>query len=155
MFNTFCSKVYQKMRERSGLTQEQLGDGMGATRHGIRRFETGETMPDAAQERRMMEVTNCSKLAFVEMVCEELGELIGAPVGIKTDHGSYEPTSLLTQAYSLLQQPDNGISPGPAWALDRKVIGTRLLGLAFQINNAELEELTEGCREEAERKEKS
>lgn len=148
MFNDICPDVFQQLRERTELSQEEFGRAVGATRFTVSKYETGRAQPDKAQEMKLLEVAKCSKEEFVELVCRRLSELIGKPVGIRQNHDGYEPTSALARAYALLRENASRIPAAMVRALNNKINTTRLLGLAFERNNADLEELTHDCEEE-------
>ena len=40
------------VRKAAGLTQEQLGELLGVTRQAVSKWESGQTVPDAADHRR-------------------------------------------------------------------------------------------------------
>ena len=150
MFNLIGPKIYRKLRERSGLTQGELGKRLGGTRHTIRNFESGKTRPDAAQESRLLEITKCSRLEFVHLACEELGELVDTPVGLLANHVSYEPTTLLTRVNNVLLAGNGRLSPARVRRVHRKSRAVRMLSLLFDDENADLEEDLQECRAEIE-----
>ncbi len=150
MFSLICPRVYQKLRERKGLTQSELGKRIGGNRHTIRHFESGKTRPDAAQESRLLEATDCSRLEFAQLVCEELGKLIETPVGVLTHPGAYEPTTLLSRANSLLRQANGRLPAAKARRINRGVTRIQMMSLVFDYDNAELEELLQSCRQDLE-----
>lgn len=148
MMNEIAPKLYQKMRERAGLTQTELGEAMGATRYTVSHFENGRTQLDKAQEQRLFQITQCTKIELVEMLCSVLSEWIGKPVGIRESYGAYEPTSALSRAFELLRENVTRLPAALLRALNNKINLTRLIGLAFERNNADLLELVQDCREE-------
>ena len=152
MFNVICPKVYQNLRERTQLSQSQFGDVVGARRQTVSKIEAGKAHPHKAQEMRIIEVAKCTKEEFVELVCQQLSELIDRPVGIRNSLRGYEPSTALARAYALLQIPAMSRATG-SWAagmvraLNNKINTTRLMGLAFERNNADLVELTQDFHE--------
>ncbi len=152
MFNTICPKVYAEMRKRAGLSQAELAEAVGIQRPTVSNFELGRSKPTAEQERRIMEATKCSMLEFTQITGDELGELVGAPVGVKEKDGMYEPTSLLTRAEWLLREGAGEISGRRLYRLQRKTTSVRLMAQVFHNENTDLEEQMRDCREELERR---
>ena len=146
MFSTISPRVYQKLRERRGLSQGQLGKAMGGSRHLIRNFESGKSRPDATQEERMMKILGCSALEFAELAFEEFGELLGTPVGLRDNHGGYEPTSLLRSGYRVLRRAAS-FPADLVRAVDRRMKEIRLQALLFEMKNTDLRELIRACDE--------
>ncbi len=147
MFNAICPKVYQRLRERTGLSQAQFGNAVGATRQTIGKFEAGVAWPNEMQEKRILQVADCSKEEFAELVCEQLSKQVEKPVGIRESHGGYEPSTALARAYAVLRRPAARLPAGMVRALNNKINTTRLLSLAYERNNADLLELTQDCHE--------
>ncbi len=151
MFSIICPKVYRRLRERTDMSQDKYGKEIGASRNTVYNFETGKSRPDAAQEARMLEVSGCSKLEFVEISCSEHSPLIGMPVGIRRSQGGYEPVFTLDDADMVLRQRSFEMRPEVFQALDRKSKIIRLMGLIFDFNYTDLEELVRACHAEIER----
>ncbi len=147
MFSTICPNVYRSLRERTKMSQGRYGKAVGASRNTIHNFETGKSRPDAAQEARMLEVSKCSKLEFVEIACAELGSLIGMPVGIHRDQG-LKPIFTINEADIVLRQRSRGGPSDLARALNRKLTITQMMGLVFDFHNNDLEELIHSCQKE-------
>ncbi len=147
MFNVICPKVYQNLRQRSELSQSQFGDAVGARRQTVSKIEAGRTRPHKEQEMRILEVAKCTNEEFVELVCEQLSKLIDKPVGIRDSPSGYEPSTALAKAYAVLQKPAVRIPAAMVRALNNKINTTRLMGLAFERNNADLVELTQDFHE--------
>ncbi len=147
MFNTIYPNVYRILRKRTGLSQDDFGEALGATRYTVSKFETGRLFPDENQERRILELANCSQIDFVELVSEQLSQLIEKPVGLLKDHGAYEPTTALAKANDLLGKSSLKIQPVMARALQKRIRTTRALSFVFELNYEELVELTEYCHE--------
>ena len=144
MFNVICPKIFKQLRSRTDLTQSELGDAMGGTRHSVANFESGKTFPNAAQEKKLLQVTQTSKEQFVELVCAVLSELIGRPVGIKDSYGGYEPTTALARARILSQQQARKI-PGSMLRLLRSRI--REIGMLTVLLDHHTDELLDLLRE--------
>ena len=155
MFNTICPKVYAEMRTRAGLSQEELAKAVGVRRHTVSNFELGRSKPTAEQERKIMKATKCSLLEFAQIACEELGELVKAPIGVREKDGLYEPISLLTRGEWLLREADGEISPRKTHGLQRKITTVRLMAMVFDQENTDLEEHIRDCRDELEKKKKN
>ena len=49
---TLAEKIYQA-RKRAGLSQEALADALGVTRQAVSKWETGKSVPDTENIRRM------------------------------------------------------------------------------------------------------
>ena len=66
-FGTFCSKlsnlfldVFLKLRKKSGLSQEQLGEKVNVTRQTISNWELNETTPNPEQLKLLSKALNVS-----------------------------------------------------------------------------------------------
>ncbi len=67
MFNTICPNVYKTLRKRTGLSQDEFGEALGASRYAVSKFEFGRAQPDPEQERLILELPSCSQIEFVEL----------------------------------------------------------------------------------------
>ncbi len=155
MFNALVAKVYRKLRERAGLTQEELADELGISRYTVNKVESGRARLDEEQELRLLELAQCTKEECVEMLCEELSEYLDKRVGIDSDHRAYEPSTALAMAYTLLREQGTDLPSDMRRTLNNRINTTQLMGYAYDKNNADLVELTQDFREALKRKRRS
>ena len=147
MFNALYPKVYRLLRERAGLTQEELSDELGLSRYSVVKVESGQAMLSEDQERRLLELARCTKEEFGEMLCQELSEYLDKRVGIDNSHGAYEPTTALAMAYALLREHGTSLPSHMRRTLNNRISTTQLMSYTYDKNNADLVELTQDCRE--------
>ena len=152
MFNAIYPKVYQRLRERAGLTQAELATLLGMSRCTVINVECGRSQLDENQECRLVEIAQCTKEELGELLCQQLSAFLEKPIGIQADHGAYQPSTALARAHALLREHESEIPTAMRRALNNRINTTQLLGLAFDKNNADLVELTQDCREQLNRK---
>ncbi len=145
MFNAICPAVYQQLRNRTGMTQADLGTALGVSRMTVMRFESGRAQLEEQQELKFLDLAKCTHEEFAELVCEQLTKLIDRRVGIYEGEEAYQPTIALRKAGVLLKKHGTEISPALARALSNNIDTTQLMGLAFERNRAGLVELTRDC----------
>jgi len=73
-------------RQRAGLTQQQLAEGLNVSRTAVTMWETGQSWPSAALLPRIADVLLCS---IDELYCDHITEEEGCPCittsGISTE----------------------------------------------------------------------
>ncbi len=148
MINALQANAHKRLRRRAGLTQEELGDALGISRHTVRRVEAGSAQLSREQETILLELARCTREECGEVLCQELSELLERRVGILGGDGAYQPSTALATAFALLREHDADIPAAMRRALHNRIGTTQLLGLAFERNNADLVELIEDCRGE-------
>ena len=52
--------IFRKIREQSGLTQQQMADKLGVSRSAIGMYENGERLPSDEVKKRIAEYHKCS-----------------------------------------------------------------------------------------------
>ncbi len=147
MFNALYPKVYRQLRERAGLTQEELADELGISRFTVNKVESGRAHLTAQQEQTLLELAQCTKEEAGELMCEALSEYLDKKVGIQNDHGAYEPSTALAMAYAVLREFLEELPADMRRTLNSRINTTQLLGYAFDKNNADLVELVHDYRE--------
>ena len=145
MFNEISPRVYSTLRRRACLSQDQLGSLLNISRSKVIKVEAGRAQLDAECERKLMEVAGCSREEFAELACRQLSEVLQKQVRIRCDAGSYEPSTALARARQMLRDHALRIPAAMVRALNNRINSTQLLGLAFERNNADLEELARDC----------
>jgi len=153
MFNEISPAVYSRLRERAGLTQAQLSSILGLSRATVINVELGRSQLHPDDERRLIELADCSREEFAELACQQLSVFLKKQVCIRQEAEIYEPTTALGRARKTVS--DHGLSLPTTLmrALNSRIHSTQLLGLAFERNNADLEELARDCLEEVTEKE--
>ena len=63
---TLAEKIYQA-RKKAGLSQEALADALGVTRQAVSKWETGKSVPDTENLRRMAQVLAVSALSLIHI----------------------------------------------------------------------------------------
>ncbi len=147
MFNALYSKVYRLLRQRAGLTQEELGDELGISRYTVGKVEAGVARLKPEQEARLLELARCSKEESGELLCQALSEYLQKSVGIDDNHDAYEPATALAMAFALLHERGTGLSSSMKLTLERRIRTTKLLGVTCDQNNADLLGLVQDYRE--------
>lgn len=90
---TLAEKIYQA-RKKAGLSQEALADALGVTRQAVSKWETGKSVPDTENLRRMAQVLAVSADFF-------LGEAL-APENIPGDPATLDAIDRVSQRMGLL-----------------------------------------------------
>lgn len=90
---TLAEKIYQA-RKRAGLSQEALADALGVTRQAVSKWETGKSVPDTENLRRMAQVLAVSADYF-------LGEA-PAPENVSGDSATLDAIDRVSQRMGLL-----------------------------------------------------
>ncbi len=151
MLNKIQPALCIRLRRHSKLTRKQFAVQLGVNRDTLRNYETGKTRPDPETEQRMLEISRCSDLELVEMLCEILSDELGMRVAIIDGEG-YRPATTLARAERVRWHYEGELSDVQRQALDHKLHGARLNRLLYEWHNAELDEYTAGCRAEAEQR---
>ncbi len=147
MFNTLYPKVYRLLRERAGLTQEELGEELGISRYTVSKVEAGKARLTEDQEKTLLEIAECTREEAGELLCQALSEYLKKKVGIQNDQDVYEPTTTLAMASALLREHGANLPAIMRRTLSNWIDNIRLLGHTFDQNNADLVELIHDCRE--------
>lgn len=147
MFNTLYAKVCKQLRQRTGLTQEELGDEIGVCRSTVHKVEKARTRLSPDQEHKLFELALSTKEEFGEMLCKILSEMLGKRVEIDDDQDGYRPTTALAMAGTLLREHGASLPADKRRRLNRRITTTKLLSVTYEENNADLVELTEDYRE--------
>ena len=150
MFNTLYPRFYKLLRERAGLTQEELAEALKISRSKMNKVESGLSRLDPDEEARLLELSGCNREESAELLCKVLSEHLDKKVGIDNQPGAYEPTTALSLAYELLRERGEELPPVMRRMLNLRIKSTELLGVTYDQNNAELIEMTRDCREELE-----
>lgn len=90
---TLAEKIYQA-RKKAGLSQEALADALGVTRQAVSKWETGKSVPDTENLRRMAQVLAVSADYF-------LGEA-PAPENVSGDPATLDAIDRVSQRMGLL-----------------------------------------------------
>ena len=146
MFNALYPNVYKRLRERAGLTQEELGNVLGVSRYTVNKVEAGRARLGEDQERKLFELAKCCKAEFGALICRELSDYLGKKIGSQNGHATYEPSAALQMAFALLDEHDSTMSDAMRRSLHNRINTTQLMGLAYDKNNAELVEYARDCR---------
>ncbi len=113
MMHLLLSDVYRALRDRAGLSQEQLAEDSGCARRTIQRVELGESAPSPAQATAIAAATGCSDLLLAELLCKAMTGRLGQRVAILPKSG-YEPGTPLGEAAELLHQ-NQSTMPRDQW----------------------------------------
>ncbi len=66
------------LRRRAGYTQESLAEALDVSRQAVGKWESGQTMPEAATLLTLADLLNCT---LDQLMREELSEMASAPMG--------------------------------------------------------------------------
>ncbi len=98
MLNNIQPALYIRLRRHSNLTRTQFAVRLDVSRNTLRSYEAGDTRPDPDTERKIIEVSRCSDLELVEMLCEIASDKLGMRVAILDGEDGYRPTTSLAKA---------------------------------------------------------
>ncbi len=104
MIKELLIKVFRQLRDAAGYTQAELGVASGLSRRTVQRIERAERLPTLEEEEAILMATDSTLLSAAEVVCKELGKLIGHRVTIVADEADYQaatPEGELTQLMDL------------------------------------------------------
>ena len=90
---TLAEKIYQA-RKKAGLSQEALADALGVTRQAVSKWETGKSVPDTENLRRMAQVLAVSADYFLEEA--------PAPENVSGDSATLDAIDRVSQRMGLL-----------------------------------------------------
>ena len=139
MFDETLPAVYQRLRLRAGLSQEQLAKALGVSRRTVLNYEKGETRPDPRRERALVELSGCSPEETVEIFCEVLSDALGRRVAIVAGDA-------MDRGRRLLRRHRGEIPRALLEELGEKIHTTGLLRLAFERVSDELETIVAACK---------
>ncbi len=146
MFSDICPDVFRWLRERSGLTQQELSRKLAASKSTVHSWETGRSRLSSERERALLDVVQWSKEAWVELVCEKLSLYLGKRVAIMpAGHERYRPTTPLAKAESLIRTYYPKIPDRLRNVLLSRIASVRSAGAQLERDNLELQEITVAC----------
>ncbi len=146
MFSDICPDVLRWLRERSGLTQEQLGRLLAASKSTVHSWESGRSRLSPDRERALLDVVQWPKESWVELVCEKLSLYLGKRVGIMPAvHDRYRPTTPLAKAEALIRTYYPKIPERLRNALQCRIASVRSRAAQVERENLELQEITVAC----------
>ncbi len=146
MFNDICPDVFRWLRERSGLTQEQLGRELAASKSTVHSWESGRSRLSPQRERDLLDVVQWPKESWVELVCEKLSLYLGRRVTIMPAvHERYRPTTPLAKAEALIRTHYSRIPERLRNVLQNRVASVRSNAARLERENLELQEITVSC----------
>ncbi len=148
MFDQLLPPLYLQLRIQSGLSKTKLADRLGVSRQTVANYESGQTRPDADYVRRLIEVSECTRLEVAQMWCDLLSEWIERPVMVlePREPEPEEPHSVLERAERTGRELKRFLSPSMFRALANKVHITRMMQLTLERQTADLDELATDCR---------
>ncbi len=152
MLNKIQAALYIRLRRHSKLRRGQYAVQLDVSRDTLRRYEAGKTRPDPETEQKMLEITRCSNLELIEMLCEIASDELGMRVAIVDGEDGYQPTTSLAKAKWVRRQYGDGLSGAQRRALDNKVHTVQLAQILCERENADLDEYAADCRTEAEQR---
>ena len=68
-----CKDVLIQLREKNGLSQQELADRMFITRQAVSRWERGETLPSSDLLKKLSEVFQVSINTLLQLICQSCG----------------------------------------------------------------------------------
>ena len=147
MFSDICPDVYRWLRERSGLSQAELGRKLAASRSAVCSWEIGRSRLSREKEKALLDAVKWGKEPFVELVCEKLSLLLGKRVTILhgREHERYRPATPLARAEALVRTHYVNIPESLRRVLSSRIHSVRTRGTRLERDNQELEELIEAC----------
>ena len=146
MFSDICPDVYRWLRERSGLTQQQLGRKLAASKSTVHSWESGRSRLSPERERALLDVVQWPKEPWVEIVCEKLSLYLGKRVAIMpARHERYRPTTPLAKAEALIRTHYPKIPDRLRNVLLSRIASVRSGGAQLERENLELQEITVAC----------
>lgn len=146
MFSDICPDVFRWLRERSGLTQEQLGRMLAAGKSTVHSWESGRSRLSREKERALLDVVKWSKESWVELVCEKLSLYLGKRVAIMPAvHERYRPTTPLAKAEALVRTFYPKIPTRLRNALQSRIASVRAGAAQLERENLELQEIIVAC----------
>ncbi len=154
MLNKIQPELCDRLRRHSKLTRKQFAAQLDVNRDTLRNYETGKTRPDPETEQKMLEISQCSDLELVEMLCEILSDELGMRVAIVDGEDDYRPTTSLAKAQWVRRHHGDDLSAAQRRALDNKVHTVQLAQILCERENADLDEYAADCRAEAEQRRK-
>ena len=149
MLNKTFAAVYRRLRKMAGLTQRQAARRLKVGRSKIQRIEAGLARLDPEKEARLIELARCWDEHLVEMFCEEFSRLIKKLVSIGNGHGGFQSTTALAKAQTMMETHSDLLCNASIREMNNKMDINRFMELTLQKNNAELEETTQRCIQEA------
>ncbi len=108
-------------RKKCGLSQEEVAEKLGVSRQTVSKWETGETLPDIRQAKRMAHMYNLS-----------LDELISFDIEVKEIEEVIEKTS---------EEVQNKVDWTKMWSKKYPVLATYQTRVETEIYEKELERL--------------
>ncbi len=146
MFSDICPDVFRWLRERSGLTQEQLGRQLAASKSTVHSWESGRSRLSSEKERALLDVVQWPKESWVELVCEKLSLYLGKRVGIMPAvHERYRPSTPLAKAEAMIRTYYSKIPDRLRNVLQSHIASVRSRAAQLERENLELLEVTVAC----------
>ncbi len=146
MFSDICPDVLRWLRERSGLTQEQLARLLAAGKSTVHSWESGRSRISPEKEQALLDVVQWPKESWVELVCEKLSLYLGKRVGIMPAvHERYRPSTPLAKAEALIRTYYPKIPERLRNALQSRIASVRSRAAQLERENLELQEITVAC----------
>ncbi len=155
MLNKILPALYKRLRLRSGLSRIQFAAQIEVKPNTLTNYETGKTRPGLDTERKLTEVSRCSDLELVEMLCEIVSDELRIRVGIIQGQHGYRPATSLASAEHIRQQYGDELSEAERRTLGNKMHTTQLMQLVWERHNADLDEYAADCRANAKRRRQS
>ena len=148
MFEQLLPPLYLQLRIQSGLSKSKLADRLGVSRQTVANYESGATRPDGDYVRRLIEVSECSRLDVARRFCELLGESIDRSVVILEPHAEEpaEAPTVLEKAEQTAHEVRRLIPSSMFRALANSVHITHMMELTLSRQTADLAELTADCQ---------
>ncbi len=149
MLDKIQPALYSRLRTCSRLSRKQFAAQLNINRETLRNYETGKTRPDLETERKMIEVSGCSNLELVEMLCELLSDELDVRVAILEDERGYRPTSALARAARCRDELRGEIPARRLRQMGNAAHTAQLIRLALERHDADLDEMVDDCLAEA------
>lgn len=91
------SEIIQTLREKSGLSQEELAEQLFVTRQAVSRWETGKTIPDASTLKRLSKLFDVSINTLLGSPMNRICQCCGMPLNDEVT--SREPDGSFNEEY--------------------------------------------------------
>ena len=126
MIYEIAKHVYKAVRERGGVTVDELAAAVGRKRQTIYRAEGGQQLLSPEQEQILNKKANLSQDAFGEIMCKELTKLLGRRVRISPE-GEFLPATPLMRAADLYSLYRRQLDRGAREKIEAKLHQGRML----------------------------
>ena len=126
MLHDIAHDVYRYIRLYGSLSKKDVAEAIGRKHHTITRWEEHGQLPSAEQEAVLVKAANLTRLAFVEIMCKVLSQLVDREV-IMAPRGDYLPVMPLARAAKLYRKHYYTLDPRQRSIIEEKLHQGRVL----------------------------